>query len=438
MIGRWLNRARMMVQSKPAHEAQTPETVSAAPRPQPHVVPRERPDPAFARQASVAGADGLLAQPSFARSPFTPTRPIQSEAALVGRRRQVERAISAIQLERANLAIFGERGHGKTSLANVVSALAEAAGYGVVRYSCSAGASFSDLIGSVLDRVPPRFLRRAAADPAEAKPVSGPLPAWTVAEVTAVLERIRAGHLLVFIDEFDRLTDDHAKRDMTELLKNCSDLALRVSFVLVGVAESLDELLALHRSIHRSLVAIPLPLLIDTDLIVLITQGCARLGLRLDPAPQAALLLLSHQSPYYAQLLSLHATDATLRRGDTTVTLADVAAAAQRVMDDTRAAFEPLLYRLPAGPAASALLYAAARAPSDGFGWFAATEVTLSGCADLEAALSALTRPETGPILRVRGAPGRAAFAFAQPNLRNYVLLRQVACRNPCADARSC
>jgi hypothetical protein len=146
------------------------------------------------------------------------------------------------------------------------------------------------------------------------------------------------------------------------------------------------------------------------------------------------LLLLSHQSPYYAQLLSLHATDAALRRNATVVTADDVAAAADLVLDDTRAAFEPLLGQLPAGAAASDLLYAAARAPSDGFGWFGAADVARSSCAEIVAALMALTRRETGPILKVRGTAAAAKFAFAQANLRNYLLLSH-AHRRPTVQA---
>ena len=381
--------------------------------------------PAFARQKAVADADDTLSQPTLARSPFTPTQPVQNAAALIGRRTQVERAIAAIELERAHVAIFGERGHGKTSLANIVAGLAEQAGFGVVRHACSAGATFSDLIGAVLDKIPARFLRRAAPDPFEPTP-SGPTPEWSVAEATAALERIRSGHVLVFIDEFDRLAAPNARRDMAELLKNASDLALHISFILIGVAESLDELLALHQSIHRNLVAIPMPLLPDADLAVLLTQGCEKLGLRLESDAEAMLLQLAHQSPFTAQQLGLHATAAAQRRGSDAVAIADAADAARIVLEETRPVFTalidplPLERRSPDGNPWGDVLTQAARAPCDGFGWFTAANVSLPRCED---DLSTLARPDSGPVLRARRHNGRLEFVFARANLRNYLLL---------------
>jgi hypothetical protein len=251
-----------------------------------------------------------------------------------------------------------------------------------------------------------------------------------VAEATAVLERIRTGHVLIFIDEFDRLAAPNARRDMAELLKNVSDMALHASFVLIGVAEGLSDLLAMHQSIHRNLVAIPMPLLSDADVAEVLTQGCERLGLRLAPDAESLLVELAHQSPYAAQQLGLHATAMAARRGADTVSRADAAAAARLILDETRPVFAPLLDPLPLerpspdGIIWADLLHEAARAPCDGFGWFAASDVALPQCAD---DLATLTRPDTGPVLRARQANGRVEFAFARPNLRNHLLLRGAA-----------
>ncbi len=377
----------------------------------------------FARQTPVPGADQSLAQPTLARSPFTPSRPVQAGDALVGRGAQLDRAIAAIELERTHVAIFGERGHGKTSLANVIAGHAEAAGFGVIRHACSAGARFPDLIGAVIDKIPARFLRRPAEDP---DPPSAPAAEWSVAEATAVLERLRSGHVLVFIDEFDRLAAPNARRDMAELLKNVSDMALNISFVLIGVAEALDELLALHHSIHRNLVAIPMPLLTDADVRVVLRLGCKRLGLRLETEAEALMVELAHQSPYAAQQLGLHATAIAGRRGSDMVVRTDAADAARLILGETRPVFAPLLdplpleKRSPDGIVWADLLHRAAQAPCDGFGWFAAADVALPRCTT---DLATLTRPDTGPVLRARQAHGRVEFAFARPNLRNHLLL---------------
>jgi hypothetical protein len=439
MIGRWRSR-RAEQRAVPAEPVEVvadapPADIRAdVPPPPQHLelVPRRAialpGGPAFTTQKAADGAEDILPQPMQRRSPFTPTQPVQSAASLIGRKVLLERAIAAIELERAHLAIFGERGHGKTSLANIVAALAADGGFCVVRHACSAGASFSDLVGDVLGKIPARYLAQTDEESnAPASPAARPAGEWSVSAATAALERIRFGHVLIFIDEFDRLAAPNARRDMAELLKNCSDMALRASFVLIGVAESLGELLALHQSIHRNLVALPMPLLTDADLSLLLTQGCERLGLRLEWEAEKLLLQLSHQSPFTAQQLGLLATYMTQRRDATVVTAADAAAAARQVLEETRPVFAPLLDPLPLdrkspeGTIWADLLTEAARAPCDGFGWFTAKDVNLPKCED---DLATLTRPDSGPLLRARRIMGRVEFAFTRANLRNYLLLR--------------
>jgi hypothetical protein len=401
-------------------------------------VPERATGPAFARKAAIEG--GAPSQPAFAHSPFTPTRPILSERGLVGRRKQLDRAISAVQIERAHLTIFGERGNGKTSFANVLAALAEEAGYGVVRHTCTTQPTFGELFGSVVAKIPTRFLRPVMAE--EETQSFGRRTMWTVASAVAQLQEIRAGHVLIMIDEFDRLSDEDAIRDMSELLKTTSDLSVRVSFVLIGVAESIDELRQVHPSLQRTLVAIPLPLLPDDDVGALLEKGCGDLRLTLTQPARQALLLLAQGSPYFAQLLSLHASDSAVKRGAKELTLDDVAAAIVLVLEETRHSFEPLLAGLPrADPRWPDLLFAAASAQCNGFGWFTADAAGASAAehgmampSDLTFGLSVLASPDGGEILKKRRMPENDEYAFAHINLRNYVLMREAERRKVVGD----
>jgi hypothetical protein len=384
---------------------------------------------AFARKPAIEG--GAPRQPAFAHSPFTPTRPILSERGLVGRRRQLDRAISAVQIERAHLTIFGERGNGKTSFSNVLATLAEEAGYGVVRHTCTTQPTFGELFGAVVAKIPARFLRPVMAE--EESQSFGRRTMWTVATAVAQLQEIRAGHVLIMIDEFDRLSDEGAVRDMTELLKTTSDLSVRVSFVLIGVAESMDELRQVHPSLARTMVALALPLLPDDEVSALLEKGCQDLRITLAAPARQALLRLAHGSPYFAQLLSLHASDAAVKRGARELDMTDITAAVTLILEENRHSFEPLLAGLPrADQRWPDLMFAAACTPCNGFGWFtaAATRETASQQgmalpADLTFGLSALASEDGGHILKKRRMPDADEYAFSHLNLRNYVLLRE-------------
>jgi Cdc6-like AAA superfamily ATPase len=427
----------------PAHHAGEDDTDFISPaqdRPVTVTEPAQTATPSFARKAAVEG--GGPSQPAFAHSPFTPTRPIMSERMLVGRRKQLDRAISAVQIERAHLTIFGERGNGKTSFSNVLAALAEDAGYGVVRHTCTTQPSFGELFGALVAKIPPRFLRPVMAE--EEAQSFGRRQVWTVATAVSKLQEIRAGHVLIMIDEFDRLNDEDALRDMTELLKTTSDLSVRVSFVLIGVAESLDGLRQLHPSLQRTMVAIPLPLLPHDDIGALLEQGCKDLRLTISEDARRALVLLTQGSPYFAQLLSLHASDAAVRRNSRDLTLDDVEAAIELVIEETKHSFEPLMAGLPRADSRwPDLLFAAASAECNGFGWFTAAAASASARQhgmflprDLTFGLSVLASAEGGAILKRRSMPEVDQFCFAHVNLRNYVLMREAPRRRIVGEAQ--
>jgi hypothetical protein len=384
---------------------------------------------AFARKPAIEGDTSR--QPAFTHSPFTPTRPILSERGLIGRRRQLDRAVDAVQIERAHLTIFGERGNGKTSFANVLAALAEEAGYGVVRHTCTTQPSFGELFGAVVAKIPPRFLRPVMDQ--EESHAFGRRSIWTVETAVTQLQEIRAGHVLIMIDEFDRLADEDSVRDMTELLKTTSDLSVRVSFALIGVAESMEELRQVHPSLARTMVAIPLPLLPDAEVAALLVKGCDELRLTLAAPAREALQMLAHGSPYFAQLLSLHASDNAVKRRAASLEMQDVSAAAALLRAELQHSFEPLLAGMPrADRRWPDLLFAAARTACNGFGWFTAPAARESALnlgmdlpSDLTFGLGVLASADGGDILKKRRMPEQDEYAFSQVNLRNYVLLRE-------------
>jgi hypothetical protein len=211
-----------------------------------------------------------------------------------------------------------------------------------------------------------------------------------------------------------------------------------VSFVLIGVAESMDELRQVHPSLARTMVAIALPLLPDSEVSALLEKGCQDLRITLAAPARAALLMLARGSPYFAQLLSLHASDSAVKRGTKVLESEDVAAATALILEESRHSFEPMLAGLPrADQRWPDLMFAAARSPCNGFGWFTAataretaTTLGMDLPSDLTFGLSVLASPDGGDILKKRRMPEHDEYAFSQVNLRNYVLLREVERRH--------
>jgi len=378
------------------------------------------------------------------RDAFTPTRPKQNAALFSGRYKQMQRIIAAIEEERAHIVLYGERGSGKTSLANVLAGKAEDAGYFVLRFACNSELSFEDIFRGLLRRMPASLLpdgigatSRAGVDNFD-QLVSGHVG---VAELVALFERIYEKHVILIVDEYDRITAEDTKAKFAELIKNMSDSAVPVTLLIIGVAENVRELLGKHPSLQRTLVTIPMPLMSRREIDGIIASGEEKSGLRFDPAVRQQIADFAQGLPYHAQLLCLFAARNAARRQSSRVEREDLRYAVQRAAEEAELRIKEA-YDLAIGPHGNPsfrdVLFYAARGRSDEFGSFTAADVAaVAGRATgegpeaaasllaLQYPLKKLTEPERGAVLRRIVGPGGLRYQFSSQMLRHHVLVRQ-------------
>jgi Cdc6-like AAA superfamily ATPase len=374
------------------------------------------------------------------RDAFTPTRPKQDATLFCGRFKQMQRIIGAIEEERAHVVIYGERGSGKTSLANVLAAKSAEAGYFVLRFACSSDLTFADIFRSFLRRMPATLLADGvgATSRARVENFEQLMPAqFGVPELIAALERVHDRHVILIVDEYDRVTAEDAKAKFAEFIKNMSDAAAPVTLVIVGVADNVRELLGKHPSLQRTLVTVPMPLMTRREIDGIIAGGEEKSGMRFDPWVRQAIVDFAQGLPYHAQLLGLFAARHAIRRQSARVEREDLRYAVARVAEEA----EPRLkeaYDLAIGPHENAsfrdVLFYAARCRTDEFGTFSAADVAAAAAgADsagtsllaLQYPLKKLTEPERGAMLRRIVAPGGLRYQFATQMMRHHVLMRQ-------------
>lgn len=390
---------------------------------------------------AVAGTEGARCDPTDLgrrglRDVFTPTQPQYDARRFVGRHSQLAGILRALTEERAHVVLYAERGRGKTSLANLVAQAAAAGGYMVARHACTAESRFDSIMRGLVSDLP-RPLLTAPPDRAEEhgppRGCEGALPPRDVRPPDVVaLPRRLAGRLVFMIDEFDRVTDEAARTRLADTIKQVSDCREPLGFVIIGVSDSLEQLLGHHPSIERNVVGVPLPLLSDAEIDAIVTRGALEAGLEFPEGARRCIAWLARGVPYAAQLLALRAGQASLDRGSVRVTGTDLAAAIARVAQGANPRVRALYEELTEGGGDRAmigLLRAIAAGPQDDFGRFQA--VPCAGGAGwrvggfpADAALWA--RVLASGAVRPCAEGGRHSFVPGEAAFPLYVLLRAV------------
>lgn len=375
------------------------------------------------------------------REAFTPTRPKQQLNGLfIGRNDTLRRIISAIEEERAHVILYGDRGRGKTSVANAIEKIAGQAGYLSLKLTCSGELSFEDIFRHFLKKIPSTYYRSALDNPFAARrnfaSLNELLPdgTFSVTELNEVLSGIHATHVLLILDEYDRVQDEDFRNKLAELFKNLTDSSIPVTLLVVGVAENLDQLLGKHPSIQRSLVPVHLPLMTDQEIGRLIQAGAQNAGIEFAPDVVRRIAEFVRGLPYYAQLLGLHAARSAVSRGSKLVERPDLAYAVARCLQEAERGIVESYARALAADRRAELedgLLAAALCPADAYGVFDPNDLAgdsgeLPSASTLDL-LKRLTREDHGGVLAPVVEPGLERYRFRNQMMRQYVLMRQAS-----------
>ncbi len=223
---------------------------------------------------------------------------------------QLTDVVSAVSQPGQHVGLYGERGVGKTSLANVLAEFFDTGGAGshmrAVVINCVTDDSFATVWRNVFVEL------------------EQPLSTQDVRELSpeAVRRRLQALEepALIVLDGLDRLEDDGALTALADTMKTLSDHAVASTLVLVGVARSIGELVGEHASVVRALVQIQMPRMSADELGEILAKGCAKAGLDADPAAIAEITTLSEGLPHYTHLLGLNAAQGAVQEDRATIT----------------------------------------------------------------------------------------------------------------------
>jgi hypothetical protein len=366
----------------------------------------------------------LIAQVNGA---FTPGAPINSRDLFAGRKREVEKVLGTVFQPGQHAVLYGERGVGKTSLVNTLFDFLVMMGrynYQRARVNCAAGMNFEQIWRAMFKQL------KAKVD---GEDIGVILPKDPHSEDIREAFELADGPSIVIIDELDKITDARVQVALADTIKTLSDNNVDTTLILVGVADSLNQLLAEHRSIERAIRQIPMQRMYKGELLEIVDKGlqqCAGLGI--DPSARERIADYSQGLPFFTHMLAREAALRAVRTDRTYIIMPDLD---YGIMEAVDSQLESLLeaYRLSVrsarGKNFKPVLLACALAKKDERGYFYANQVVDPLCfitkRDYEIPafarhLKAFSGHGRGPILETKGRQ----YRFVTPLMEPYVILR--------------
>lgn len=294
---------------------------------------------------------------SHVREIFTPHQPIHSVDLFFGRTDEVKALIEHLNTPGQHALLFGDRGVGKSSLANIASELllSRLSKGKFFRKRCDSTDTFTSILteplksigvnlahieserskveggkadigilgfgGGIHTTTQSRIKERGASVDAQS-------PGW-------IANQLAKTPGLLLVDELDALRDTGDRHKMAELIKQLSDAASPFKIFLVGIADTGSDLTAGHPSVDRCLRETRLNRMSEAELRQILDEGEKKLALRFTSQAKTRIVNVSSGYPHFTHLLALKAAEDAIADNRCEIGVANVEAATRRAVNDS-------------------------------------------------------------------------------------------------------
>lgn len=379
---------------------------------------------------------------------FTPATPVSENALFAGRMTELRRVLDTINQRGRHSIIFGERGVGKTSLASVISSRLTTPSGKVLapRINCDSCDSYTSLWKKVFSQID--LIQKSPALGFQMTMFQETVRAADVISDNAGPDEVRrmltllstAGMLIIVFDEFDRIMDIATRRMMADTIKALSDHDVPVTLVIVGVADSVDDLLSQHESIERAIIQTKMPPMSNSEVEQIIDKGLERLQMTIEPGLKSEIAMMCQGFPHYAHALGLYSVRACLDRDALKVNRDDVDAAIKSALLDVDQTIRSIYDRAVFSPQKDTLhaqvLLACALAKTGEFGYFTASAIRwpLSAITGKSYDIPGFSRhlkdfseESRGKILQKEGVTRKFRFRFRNPLMKPLIIMKGIS-----------
>ncbi len=369
----------------------------------------------------VIDAETKMARHQTLARVFTPNAPVRRVELFRGRLPQIFQTSNALNQPGQHVVLYGERGVGKTSLATLLTQLLGVLG-SLARHTVRINCTTQDTFLSIWTKVFREMHIPAPAEWQERRPDPDDVR-WALSE----LEHPR----VIVLDEFDRVEDDDSLSLMADTVKSLSDHLVETKLVIVGVADSIDQLIGEHESVQRAFEEVNMPRMSEDEVIEVVEKGLLEAEMKVAPAARTRIVKLCEGLPHYAHYLSLHAGQFALMDDRDAVSVADVQVAVKQAAEkhSLLREYQLAIRSSRADTLYSRVLAACALAEKDQLGYFTAGAVREPmsrimgrhyGIPAFAPHLDAFTSMDRGSVLRKDGPPRRYRYRFRNPLLQPF------------------
>lgn len=373
---------------------------------------------------------------------FSPSSPIKEVDFFFGRLNQLQKVAEAINKEGQHAILYGERGVGKTSLANIM-AKSYTEVY-PVKITCDKTDNFKTIWQRAFENI--QFSKTITGLGFNATTTSqiinmgnqlASLPVVRPSNIVSLLNSFGNFPMLFIFDEYDNVINEKTKSSFADLIKSLSDNNTNSTIVLVGIADSIESLIGNHQSLERCLKQIKMPRMKSDESEEIISKGFERLQLKIDKSIKDKIIEFSSGFPHYVHLLcelgcrELINND-KINYSETYLIIA-IKAGIEITSEQSRLSYRKAVMSSNDSSKWKTLLFACANCELDEFNAFTITEVVKQYNkiansnlvnSSINYNLNKLLTEDRGEILCKLGKGMSTRYMFKNPMMRAFVKLK--------------
>jgi len=368
---------------------------------------------------------------------FTPGSPVDEAALFAGRQAEIQKLRDTLASKGRHAVVFGERGVGKTSIANIFYlGTSRVSRVHRIYVQCGSADEYADIWAKAFKRI--KFVTESGETVQGDQVVphaNGP------DDVELVLDQFGPNDIpIIVFDEFDRMKSERVRSLMSETIKHLSNAPFPGMIVVVGIADSVTQLIESHQSLSRALVQVPMPRMTPEELRDIIVTRLGRTPLVIDEDAIWRITQLASGLPFYTHALGQSAAIRAVERRTLRITEEIVQASIPLCFDDLDHtlidAYVKATVATRKGNIFKEVLAACALSEQDELGRFSAAnvETTLSAIIGREMKapafsfhLNDLCEPERGGILEKAGTRSHFRFRFVEPMMQPYIVMKSLS-----------